>query len=1118
MAHPARISRNELAKGRGQWPLRRLLLAAALALVTLFLVPVFGTGGAALAQTPPLGHCDSADADELWCASLTVGVASGRTGFTGPGGSTPFFGSLTSTTFTRSTATIRIAQIHVGGSILAFSASRTGGTQPADGLLGAGNFTLEFGTGASKQTGTFTDPTATTGNSFFHVNPTNPGLSWSENDVVPVRLVRGPNPATGAPEITGSANLGQELTAGAGTIADLDGLPAGPFPTGYTFQWVRVDGATDTDITGATSSTYRLVAADVGKKVKVKVSFTDGGGAAEELTSEAFPSGTISGTRITSLLSLEVSNGAFLTPSFTHERRCTPRHPPSPPPEACVYVASVPNNVSRVTMTAVASDPAATVEIYPSTTLGLPLRDADSDTPGFQVDLGIGHNFTTIVVRNGEARVDYYVRLYRGYHLANNGTITVTEGQSHVFKRSDFRFRENSGNFFKVHITSLPAAGKGKLTVNGTILGSGHLPQQARVKGFLNEGLVRYIAPETGHGDDFATFTFEVTALEAVISGRSTGVRRSVGHYTMTVNVTHNPNRRPRIEPYRPAADSLVSNVVAYGNATTGQLGDFDKAQRFSTGPHAGGYTLNSVVIRMRTDKGRTALTVQVAKDSPGATTDLITLVAPPLEPDRGPYRVVYTAPPNTTLEANTDYFVVIKGGIADHCCYPTLDSTDGIYAVVAEPGWSMQKGFHYRQLRIRNFRTGVEVPHAWPWRFTGGDTTYMIEIRGTAVGSGAVAVDPPTVEGTPVLSGAGSDGTWSEGESVRVALTFNESVDVDTSAGTPSIGVELGDASARRAVYESGSGTTTLTFAYTLVAGDGSHTSMAVTPNSLTLGGGTIRSSENALDALLGHVGTEAVDQAAPELQSAGVDGALLTLTYDEPLDNTSTPRSSAFSVNVNGESRPLISVGLGQSNVLLFLSAPVAAGDIVTVGYTAPTGESESKVQDTAGNAAASFSGHAVTNDTESSGGAESGEGEQSETRDASDATAEDDAAPGDTTPPGLSSAAVDGADLTLTFDEALDEDTVPGASAFAVTAAGAGVGVVEAAASGRAVTLTLAAAVVRGRRGHGGLHCPGGRGVRPAPGPGGQRRRVLQRAERDQRHRRPADGRRPRRAGGP
>ena len=117
-------------------------------------------------------------------------------------------------------------------------------------------------------------------------------------------------------------------------------------------------------------------------------------------------------------------------------------------------------------------------------------------------------------------------------------------------------------------------------------------------------------------------------------------------------------------------------------------------------------------------------------------------------------------------------------------------------------------------------------------------------------------APEPATIEGTPQVSGAGTDAQWSEGETVAVGVTFSEAVDVDTSSGTPSIGIGLGGTAARSATYTSGTGTMELAFQYTLVAGDGSHEFMAVAPDSLALNGGTIRSAENAVNALLAHNG----------------------------------------------------------------------------------------------------------------------------------------------------------------------------------------------------------------------------------------------------------------------
>ena len=86
--------------------------------------------------------------------------------------------------------------------------------------------------------------------------------------------------ATGQPTITGKAQVGHTLIGDTGGIVDVDGLPLG-----FTYQWVRVVGETEADISGATSQAYTLTASDAGKTVKVKVSFTDLGGGAESATS-----------------------------------------------------------------------------------------------------------------------------------------------------------------------------------------------------------------------------------------------------------------------------------------------------------------------------------------------------------------------------------------------------------------------------------------------------------------------------------------------------------------------------------------------------------------------------------------------------------------------------------------------------------------------------------------------------------------------------------------------------------------------------------------------------------------------------------------------------------------
>ena len=89
--------------------------------------------------------------------------------------------------------------------------------------------------------------------------------------------------ATGAPVIGGTARVGETLTADTSGIGDADGLSG----VSFSYRWIRSDGNTNTDISGATAATYTLAASDEGKTIRVRVSFTDDAGHGETLTSAA---------------------------------------------------------------------------------------------------------------------------------------------------------------------------------------------------------------------------------------------------------------------------------------------------------------------------------------------------------------------------------------------------------------------------------------------------------------------------------------------------------------------------------------------------------------------------------------------------------------------------------------------------------------------------------------------------------------------------------------------------------------------------------------------------------------------------------------------------------------
>jgi len=104
--------------------------------------------------------------------------------------------------------------------------------------------------------------------------------------------------------------------------------------------------------------------------------------------------------------------------------------------------------------------------------------------------------------------------------------------------------------------------------------------------------------------------------------------------------------------------------------------------------------------------------------------------------------------------------------------------------------------------------------------------------------------------------------------------------------------------------------------------------------------------------------------DTVAPVFVAATVTNTALELNYDEALDPTSIPASSAFAVTVNQLPWPISSVSIVGSSVQLLLGQAVNPDDIVTVAYTVP---GANEIQDAAGNPSVSLTAQAVGNQTQ-------------------------------------------------------------------------------------------------------------------------------------------------------
>ena len=283
---------------------------------------------------------------------------------------------------------------------------------------------------------------------------------------------------------------------------------------------------------------------------------------------------------------------------------------------------------------------------------------------------------------------------------------------------------------------------------------------------------------------------------------------------------------------------------------------------------------------------------------------------------------------------------------------------------------------------------------------------------NGNLAASEAFPVDTkaPVVSTVAITSNPGPDATYAPGDVIEVTVTFDEAVVV---AGRPRLTLNVGGGN-RTANYQSGVDATLL-FSYTVADGESDADGVSIEADSLSRNGGTIQ-DEADNDAVLDHEALAAdsshkVDGVKPELtvtDGAVVDGATLTLTYNETLDGSSTPEMDDFTVAGGNRALMVSRVAVRGATVELTLDSGAEHEEAgIQVSYT----PGMNPIRDVPGNEAEALSHVPVTNDTP------------------------------DTTSPTVSSLAItsnpgsdqtyaegDEIEVTLTFDETVEVEGTP------------------------------------------------------------------------------------------
>ena len=381
-----------------------------------------------------------------------------------------------------------------------------------------------------------------------------------------VRCLAANTAAMGAPTITGTAQVGETLTAATTGITDADGLTS----PGYTYQWIRANG-TEADIASANSSTYILVAADLGKTIKVKVSFEDDASNAETLTSAATATVVAAPTApmvtdvdVTSMPASDdtYGTGEMIRYTVTFDQAVTVVG--APEFEFCLgssgagscEVGMPPPTRRRAPLS---SGSGTTMLVFSYTVV-----EGDMDDNG----IWAGDQDRTIKLEGGtiqgtvgglDAVLTHTVVGTEADHKVNgaaantaptaaNNTVTTGVGAAYTFEADDFGFADADAGAALASVKIVTVPGAGALALGGTAVMAADVVTKAQIDG----DMLTFTPVAGASGTGYASFTFKV----------NDGTDDSASAYTMTIDV---------------AAGPTVS-IAAPAGATDGFLYEFEAA------------------------------------------------------------------------------------------------------------------------------------------------------------------------------------------------------------------------------------------------------------------------------------------------------------------------------------------------------------------------------------------------------------------------------------------------------------------------------------------------------------------------------------------------------------
>ena len=742
-------------------------------------------------------------------------------------------------------------------------------------------------------------------------------------------------PASGTPSISGTVQMGQTLAASTTGITDPDGT-TNAF---YFYQWIANDGTSDSDIADATASTYTLVAADAGKTIKVKVTFTDDGGHEETLTSDATTEliATVPGApgNLSVLVNdtgkLDVSwdapesNGGSAVTGYRVQWKAAADSWDTPADVSETTVTGTSHTVTGLT-----DGVEYTFRVFAVNTVG--------DSSASEDESGTPRETTAPTVLS--ATVD-------GATL----TLTFSEGLTET--------PLPAVRTFKVYRTFVPNINVGTGVDSVAISGSTVTLTLSYAATSTNDTwLVSYTVPS----DPAAARLKDLSDNPAEsFTGQAVTNNAAVAPPPLTASIHDEPSSHDGQSEFtfelqfseEPKEDFSYKTLRDHAfTVTRGTVkgGTVDGARRLVSGSNIGW----QIKIRPTSD-GDVTIVLPITEDceADGAIcTGDGTMLSSPLE-------FTVSGPTSQQTSQQRQENTAATGS-------PTISGTVQVGQTLAasttgitDPDGTTNASYSYQWI-ANDGTSDSDIADATASTYTlvAGDAGKMIKVRVTftddagneeILTSAATAAVAAAVPGVPgILSVSVNDTgkldvSWDAPDSNGGSAVTGYKVQWKEAADSWDTPAEVSE--------------TTVTGTSHTVTGltDGmGYTFRVFAVNSA----GDSSASDDAS-------GTPR-ETTAPTVSSATVDGATLTVTFSEGLTETPLPAVTTFTVNVGDNRRGVNSVAISGSTVTLTLASAATSTDAVSVGYTVPSDAAAARLKDLSDNPAESFTGQTVTNNT--------------------------------------------------------------------------------------------------------------------------------------------------------